>query len=719
MNLLSSQVQCAGTFSTFIMIPLLPFRSPVSVTLAVVLSCGVLALLVAGIFRILIGMRDPGTKKMQDIALQIRMGAMAFLRREYSVISVFVILVGILLYLFLDTTWAGIRIGSWKPPYIASSFVVGALCSVLAGFIGMRTATSANVRTTQAARTSLGKALRIAFLSGATMGLAVVGLGLIGLTGSMLYLTEVVSVSLPQALTILVGFSFGASSVALFARVGGGIFTKAADVGADLVGKVEAGIPEDDPRNPAVIADNVGDNVGDVAGMGADLFESYVGSLVAAMLIGSTVDWGFSPQAIESAILFPLVISAFGIIASIFGTFFVRAGKDNSDVHHALKNGLFIASALVILFAFFFAQKMLPSGVWWGVFLALVSGLIVGVIIGMLTEYFTSEQYTPVKELAASAQTGSGTVVISGLALGYASTFLPVLFICIAIAIAHSQAGLYGIAISAVGMLSTLGISLAIDAYGPVADNAGGLAEMANLPKQVRERTDALDSAGNTTAAIGKGFAIGSAALTALALFAAFSEAAGLSAINLMNPTTLIGLLIGGTLPYIFSSMTMKAVGRAAFAMIEEVRRQFKEIKGLMEGKAKGDSARCVSIATASAINEMMLPGIIAVSTPVIVGILLGSEALGGLLAGALVTGVLLAISMANSGGAWDNAKKYIEAGNFGGKGSKTHKAAVVGDTVGDPFKDTSGPSINILVKLMTIVSVLTVGLYSAHGLIG
>ncbi|PIR52572.1 sodium-translocating pyrophosphatase [Candidatus Peregrinibacteria bacterium CG10_big_fil_rev_8_21_14_0_10_49_10] len=701
------------------MIPFLPFQSSVSITLSVVLACGIFALFVAAIFRILIGLCNPGTKKMQDIAHQVRIGAMAFLRREYVVIVGFVFVVGVLLYVFLDATWAGATSGVWVPPYTAGSFVLGAFCSVLAGFIGMRTATVANVRTTQAARTSVGKALRIAFLSGATMGLSVVGLGLIGLTGAILYLTEYTSVSLPQALTILAGFSFGASSVALFARVGGGIFTKAADVGADLVGKVEAGIPEDDPRNPAVIADNVGDNVGDVAGMGADLFESYVGSLVAAMLIGSTVDWGTSADALEAAILFPLIISAFGIIASVLGTFVVRVGKDSTNVHDALKNGLFLSSALVILFAFFFAQNMLPPQVWWGVFLALVSGLVVGVIIGMITEYYTSATYAPVRDLAGSAKTGAATIIISGLALGYMSTFLPVLFICIAIAIAFTQAGLYGIAISAVGMLSTLGISLAIDAYGPVADNAGGLAEMSNLPKQVRERTDALDSAGNTTAAIGKGFAIGSAALTALALFSAFSTAASIQAINLMNPMTLIGLLLGGTLPYIFSSMTMQAVGRAAFAMIEEVRRQFKEIKGLMKGTAVGDSARCVDIATAAAINEMMLPGIIAVATPVLIGLLLGTEALGGLLAGSLVSGVLLAISMANSGGAWDNAKKYIEAGNLGGKGSAPHKAAVVGDTVGDPFKDTSGPSINILVKLMTIVSVLTVGLYTAHGLIG
>ncbi|MCB9808155.1 sodium-translocating pyrophosphatase [Candidatus Peribacteria bacterium] len=680
-----------------------------------IFSSGIVALLTAAVFRILIGMRGTGTEKMRGIAHQVRLGAMAFLRREYRVIGIFVVVVGALLFIFLDTGIASAKTGEWGTPTTTGSFILGALCSVLAGFIGMRTATAANVRTTQAARTSLGQALRIAFLSGATMGLSVVGLGIVGLVGAMVYLLQVMGLSLADTLQALTGFSFGASSVALFARVGGGIYTKAADVGADLVGKVEAGIPEDDPRNPAVIADNVGDNVGDVAGMGADLFESYVGSLLAAMLIGMTLTW----ENVETAVLFPLYISALGIISSIIGTFVVRTKKGSNNVHGALKNGLFLASALVIIGTFFLANTMLPADVWFGVFVAMVGGLICGLIIGLLTEYYTSDHYKPVKQLADSSKTGAATTIISGLALGYVSTFLPVLFIVIAIGIAYAQAGLYGIAIAAVGMLSTLGISLAVDAYGPVADNAGGLAEMASLPKAVRSRTDALDSAGNTTAAIGKGFAIGSAALTALALFSAFSEAADLSAINLMNPNTLIGLLLGGTLPYMFSAMTMNAVGRAAFSMIEEVRRQFKEIKGLMKGTAQGDSARCVDIATAAAIREMIIPGLMAVASPVAVGYVLGSEALGGLLAGALVSGVLLAISMANSGGAWDNAKKYIEAGNLGGKGSDCHKAAVVGDTVGDPFKDTSGPSINILVKLMTIVSVLTVGLYSANGLLG
>jgi len=701
------------------MFTFLPFQSPVSLMLSIVLSCGVLALLVAAIFRILVGMKNAGTKKMQDVAAQVRSGVMAFLWREYIVIVVFLCVIGSLLFLFLDTTWAGMQTGSWKPPYIAGSFVLGALCSIFSGFIGIRAATSANVRATQAARTSLGKSLRVAFLGGATTGLSVVGLAIIGLTGSILYFTEVASVSFIQALSILAGFSFGASSVALFTRVGGGIYAKAADVGAGFFGKVEVGTPKDESCNPAVVADYVGNNVGGVAGIGADLFESYVGSLVAAMLIGGTVDWGTAPQAAEAAILFPLVISAFGIIASIISTFVVRTKEGSGDVHDALKNGLFLASALVVVFAFFFAKKMLPAQVWWGVFLALTAGLVAGVIIRMLTEYYTSSKYTPVKELASAAKAGSATTITDGLALGYISTFLPLLFLCAAIGIAYSQAGLYGIAVSAVGMLSTLGISLAIDAYCPIVSNAGGFADMAQLTKQVRERIDMLESAGGTSAAIGNGFAIGSAALTALALFTAFSEGAALSVINLMNPLALIGLLIGGALPYVFAALTMRAVGHAASVMVGEVRRQCKETKGSVSGRMQGEGTRCVGVAAGAAMYATMFPGFIAIAIPVAAGFLFGSEALGGLLVGSLVSGALLALSMMHSGGAWNNARKYIEAGNLGGKGSESHKATLVGNTVGSFFKDASGPSVSAFLKLMTIVSLLTVGFYSVNGLLG
>ena len=674
--------------------------------LFVVIASGVLALLTALLFRTIIGKQPAGNDVMQALAKKIRIGAMAFLTREYMVIVPFILVTALLIYVFLDTGWGSIGT-LWGKPFTALSFIVGAVSSALAGFIGMRTATIANVRTTEAARTSISKALRVSFLSGATMGLAVVGLGLIGFVGVFLLLLQ--SVDAATALKSLTGFSFGASCVALFARVGGGIFTKAADVGADLVGKVEAGIPEDDPRNPAVIADNVGDNVGDVAGMGADLFESYIGAILATMLVGLHVDWSTSPT--DTALIFPLLVSAMAIVATIIGMAFVRT-KNAEGVQRALKNGMLISSLLAVLGTYWLSNAILPSEVAWGVFAASVAGLLAGVIVGGLTEYYTSQVYTPVKALAASAKTGAGTALIEGLALGYLSTALPILVICIAIGIAYVEAGLYGIGIGSVGMLSTLAMTLAIDAFGPVADNAGGIAEMSKLPKEVRETTDALDSAGNTTAAIGKGFAIGVAGFMCLALFGAFKEESGLAGIDVSNPFTLIGLLIGGMLPFLFSSLTMRAVGRAAIAMIEEVRRQFREIKGLMEGTAEGDTARCVAISTAAAIKEMIAPGLLAIISPVAVGLVLGKEALGGLLAGALVSSMMLGTSMANSGGAWDNAKKYIEAGNFGGKGGDTHKAAVVGDTVGDPFKDTSGPALNILVKLMSIVSVLTAGLY-------
>jgi K(+)-stimulated pyrophosphate-energized sodium pump len=669
----------------------------------IVLGAGLLALVAAGIIRVYIGRQEAGSPEMQKISGKIREGAMAFLTREYSVIIPFVLVVAGLIYWFIDKGGA---------PHTSLSFVIGALCSGIAGFIGMRCATIANVRTAQAARTSVTKALSVAFFSGSTMGLAVVGLGILGFTLTLWFLLAQ-GLTVSAALNAVTGFSFGASVVALFARVGGGIYTKAADVGADLVGKVEAGIPEDDPRNPAVIADNVGDNVGDVAGMGADLFESYIGAILATMLVGLHVTWGA-----EKALLYPLIISSIGIVSTIIAMAFVRT-KTAEGVQTALKIGLLAASAIFLIGTYFFGRSYLPADISMGVFWSVTAGLLAGVFVGGITEFYTSHSYGPVRNLAASAKTGAGTALIEGLALGYMSTALPVIVIVIAIGVAYVQAGLYGIGVGAVGMLATLAMTLAIDAFGPVADNAGGIAEMAGLPKEVRTRTDALDAAGNTTAAIGKGFAIGVAGFMCLALFGAFKEESGLQAIDVSNPFTLIGLLIGGMLPFLFSSLTMRAVGRAAIAMIEEVRRQFKEIPGLMEGKAEGDTARCVAISTASAIRQMILPGLLAIVSPVAIGLLMGIEALGGLLAGALVSSILLGMSMANSGGAWDNAKKYIEAGNFGGKGGDTHKAAVVGDTVGDPFKDTSGPALNILVKLMSIMAVLTAGLYTAGGLLG